>query len=52
MGQRSRAGQVIDGDKFNFRIAERGPEHVAAYTAKAIDANLYSHILWDLLEGG
>jgi len=22
MGQRSRAGQVIDGDKFNFRIAE------------------------------
>ena len=52
MGQRCRAGQVIDRYKFDFRIAERGPEHVAAYTAKAIDANLYSHKLWDLLEGG
>ena len=52
MGQRCRAGQVIDRYKFNFRIAERGPEHVAADTAKAIDANLYCHKLWDLLEGG
>jgi hypothetical protein len=52
MGECCRAGQVIDRDKFNFRIAERGPEDVAAYTAKAIDANLYCHKLWDLLEGG
>jgi hypothetical protein len=52
MRQRRWAGQVIDRDKFNFWITERGPEHVAAYTAKAIDSNLYSHILWDLLEGG
>src|ERR1700678_131140 len=50
VGQGCRAGQIIDGHEFDIRIAESGTEHVAAYTAKAIDANLYCHILWDLLE--
>ena len=43
MRQRCRAGQIIHRYKFNFRVAERSPEDVAADTAKTIDANLYSH---------
>ena len=52
VSQRCRAGQVVHRYKFDARIAERGPEHVAADAAKAIDANLYSHKLWNLLQGG
>ena len=52
VSQGRRAGQVVDGDKFDFGIAERGAENVAANAAEAVDANLYCHKLWDLLEGG
>src|SRR6202522_1442682 len=43
VGQRGRAGQVIHRHKFDCRISERRAKNVAANTAKAVDANLYSH---------
>ena len=44
VGQRCRAGQVVDGDKINLGIAERGAKNVAANAAEAVDANLNCHV--------
>ena len=43
VGQGGRAGQVVDGNKFNFRIAKSGAKNVAANAAEAIDTNLNCH---------
>ena len=43
MSESGRARQIIDGDKFDFRIAERGAQNVAANPAEAVDANLHCH---------
>ena len=40
VGQGGRAGQVVDGNKFDLGIAERGAQNVAANAAEAVDANL------------
>ena len=45
VSQRCRAGQVVDGDKFDFGIAKRGAQNVAANAAEAVDANLNCHVL-------
>jgi hypothetical protein len=55
MGQRRRAGQIVNGYKFNLGIAEGGAKNVAANSAEAVDANLNCHVyspsLWvDLLK--
>jgi hypothetical protein len=44
VGQRGRAGQVVDGNKLNLRIAKSGAKNVAANTAEAIDSNLNCHV--------
>jgi hypothetical protein len=44
MGQRGWAGQVVDGNKFNVRIAKSGAKNVAANAAEAIDTNLNCHV--------
>ena len=54
VSQSCRAGQVVDGNKFDLGIAERGAQNVAANSAEAVDANLNCHVyspsLWvDLL---
>ncbi len=43
MGQSLRAGQIIYGDDFDIWIIQRCAEHIAANTAKAIDANFNCH---------
>ena len=49
--QRCRAGQVVDGNKINFGIAERGAQNVAANAAEAVDANLNCHVCLLLRSG-
>src|SRR5208283_2380438 len=43
VSQRRRAGQVVDGDKIELFVAERGAQNVASNAAKAVDSNLYCH---------
>ena len=43
MSESGRARQVIDGDKIDLGIAERGAQNVAANPAEAVDANLNCH---------
>ena len=45
----ARAGQVINGDKIDLGIAERGAKNVAANAAEAIDANLNCHALFSFV---
>src|SRR5208337_537564 len=49
VGQGSRAGQVVDGNKINLRISKCGAQNVAANAAEAVDSNLYCHVLILLL---
>src|ERR1019366_9499775 len=44
VSQRGWAGQVVDGDKINLRIAKSGAKYVAANAAEAIDTNLNCHV--------
>jgi hypothetical protein len=44
VGQRRRAGQVVDGNKIDLRIAKRGAQNVAANAAEAVDTNLNCHV--------
>lgn len=43
VGKGGRAGQIVDGDEFDVRIAEGGADDVASDAAEAIDANFDSH---------
>jgi hypothetical protein len=44
MGQGRRTGQIVDGDKIDLGIAERGPQNIAANAAEAVDTNLNCHM--------
>ncbi len=44
MGQRCRAGQVVDGNKIDLWIAKRGAQDIAANAAEAVDSNLNCHV--------
>ena len=44
VGECRRAGQVVDGNKFNLGVAKSGAQYVAANAAEAIDTNLYCHV--------
>ena len=43
VGKRFRVGEVIDCNKFEVLIIDRGPQYVAADAAKAVDADLDCH---------
>jgi hypothetical protein len=45
MGEDCGAGEIVDGNKFNFRIAQSGAENVTANAAEAVYANLDCHVL-------
>jgi hypothetical protein len=44
MGQGLGIGEVIDGDNFQIRVAQRGAQHGSPDTAKPIDSYSNSHI--------
>src|SRR5437016_14098180 len=44
MSQGFRISEIVDSDKFNTRIINGRPQHVAPDAAKAIDANFNSHV--------
>ena len=44
VSQRRRAGQVVDGNKFDLGIAKSGAKYVAANAAEAVDTNLNCHV--------
>ena len=51
MGQSRRAGQVVDGNKIDLRIAESGAQNVAANAAEAVDTNLNCHVYFSFVMG-
>ena len=50
VGERGGGGEVVDGDEFDVRVAERGAENVASDAAEAVDANLDCHVCRYLFE--
>ena len=44
VGQRRRTGQVVDGDKINLGIAQRGAQNIASNAAEAVDTDLNCHL--------
>ena len=44
MRERGRAGEIVHGDIFNARIAQRRAEQIAANAAKTINANFDCHL--------
>jgi hypothetical protein len=44
-----RSGQIIDRDKVNFGVAERGAKHITSDAAEAVDTYFYCHVR-ELLE--
>jgi hypothetical protein len=49
MGKNCGAGEIVYGDKFDFRVTQSCAENVAADAAEAVDANLDCHVV-SLLE--
>ena len=43
-------GQIVHGDEFDVRIAERSANHIASDTAEAVDSYFHCHINEDLLQ--
>jgi hypothetical protein len=43
MSENCGAGEVVDGDELDLRVAQSCAEDVAADAAEAIDAYLYGH---------